>query len=180
MAIDGKQMQAFAKGGPPPNKGEHSEEGEPDAAEHEEDGGEANYDHLKQLLEQHGQDVEACVEELDPEQLANFAEELSDADKQILREGFDALEQGLTDEAKSVLPGIDEKHAEEIGQHLESEGVVQDGHSVGAWLFRVGQMLESGDSDEESDDDEESDADDSEGDDAGGDDAGANDAEGDD
>ncbi len=151
MAIDAKKMQAFTKqgpkggggGGPPPNKGaEGGGHEEPDDEQAEGGGEEPKYDKLLALLEQHGQDIEACIEELDPEQLTNFGEELSSADKEILREGFDDLEQAVVDEGKHVLAGIDEGEAEKLGEHLESEGAVKDGHVVGAWLFRVGQMLD--------------------------------------
>lgn len=180
MAIDAKKMQAFVKQGPgsgtkgpPPNKG--AKDGADDEAdkaaggEDDEEGGD-KYGHLTDLLKQHGQDIEACIEELDPDQLANFGEELADSDKEILRQGFDDLDQGVTDEAKHVLAGIDEEDAGKIGEQLEGDGAVQDGHTVGAWLFRVGQMLDEAppssekggddkdDEDEEGQDDEEDEA----------------------
>jgi hypothetical protein len=163
MAIDPKKLEAFAnqgkKGGPPPPHGEP--EGN-EGAEHEEDGGATKFDKIKALLEQNSDDVKACLEELDPDALSNFGEELEDAEKQILREGFEDLEQPLVDEARHVLGGISEQEADELGTHLESEGKADDGHAVAAWLYRLGQLIESGGEEEDKDDEDESEEDDEE------------------
>ena len=165
MAINAKQMQAFAnKGGPKggaPAAGEltgkhkaddhgaagedyseedHNEEGEPAEQEHEEDNGDARFDVLKQLLEEHAEDLEAAAEELDPADLAE--EELPAADEKILHEAIGMLDKKLRKELqKTCSGGISREEADELADHLAEEEKIEMPEQVAGWLYHVARLV---------------------------------------
>lgn len=150
--MDAKKLAAFANQGQPQlQKGQpggggkpHQEPEHDEGAEHEEDEGQPKFDHLKALLEQHAEDIEAAVEEMDPDLLSNYSEQLEAGDEQVLHESFGDLEDELKSEMEKTLKGVGYDDANELAEHLEGEGLVEDAHLVAGWLFRVGQMLEEG------------------------------------
>jgi len=139
MAIDPKQLEAFAgNGGPPP--GEDDGQSSMDDGDDQQEGGPGKFGQLLTLLEANAADVEALAEEFDPDQLTDPGQELDPGDQDALKEGVESLDQPLQDEIAKALPGITIDEARELANHLESESIVDDADRFAGWLFRVGQL----------------------------------------
>jgi hypothetical protein len=132
MAMDPKKLQAFAggdDGGDAPAGGQPSKQEMEDALSQANEGsdteeeGEGKYSDLIPLLERDADDVQSSIEELPPE---------------ILLDGIQVLQPDLVGELKSSLSqGIEEDDAQAIADHLETEGMYDDGSKLAGWLIRV-------------------------------------------
>lgn len=175
MAIDPKQLEAFAgNGGPPPGEDDGQSPGSGGDGGDDQEGGPGKFGQLLTLLEANAEDIESLAEEFDPDQLTDPGQELDPSDQDALKEGVESLDQPLQDEIAKSLPGITIDEARELANHLESESIVDDADRFAGWLFRVGQLDLAGGEDEDDDDEEEAEPEEDDGDDAdsGGDDAG--------
>lgn len=170
MVMDPDKLAAFATNGGPPPGGDESADADAGGDDTGDDNDPGQFGQLLTLLENNADDVMSLTDEFDPDELTDESTELDDGEKQTLLEGVQSLDQALQGEL-AKLTGISLDDAQNLAQHLESEGVVDDAERLGGWLFRVGQIdLSGGDDSEDSDDTEDSD---DSGDDAGGDDADA-------
>ena len=153
MAIDPSKLQAFAQHGGDHDEGEEgppsSKGGGPESGE-----GGKDYGPLEAALQEHADDVEQCVDELDPDALDNPDADMSPEDVEILKEGFEALDPGLKKEVERCVGGISFQDAQEIGEHLADAEHVEDGDRVGGWLYRLGEHVVHGDGDHDEDDEE--------------------------
>lgn len=154
MPIDPNSLAAFAgTGGPPPGADESADA---DQGGGDEEEGPGQFGQLLTLLENNADDVMALTEEYDPDELSDESAELDDSEKKSMLEGVQSLDQALQGEL-GKLSGVSLDDAENMAQHLEGEGIIDDAERLGGWLFRVGQLDLSGDGSEEDDaEDEES------------------------
>ena len=147
MAMDPKKLQAFAggdDGGDAPAGGQPSKQEMEDALSQANEGsdteeeGEGKYSDLIPLLERDADDVQSSIEELPPEILEDPRAELASEDEQTLLDGIQVLQPDLVGELKSSLSqGIEEDDAQAIADHLETEGMYDDGSKLAGWLIRV-------------------------------------------
>lgn len=177
MAMDPKKLQAFAggdDGGGAPAGGQPSEQEMEDALSQANEGGETEeegegkYSELIPLLERDADDVQSSIEELPPEILEDPRAELAPEDEQTLLDGIQVLQPDLVSELKSSLSqGIEEDDAQAIADHLETEGMYDDGSKLAGWLIRVASVagqIESEAPEEEPDEEDENDQDEQPGD----------------
>jgi hypothetical protein len=122
------------------DEGEGNEEQSEGEGEDFKEGGPGKYGMLIPVIEQFAQDIEACCDELDTEYLTDTSEEMPEDEKQILQEGYDALEDNLK-EALSVASGITPDDAMKLAQHLADEDIIEDDDRVAGWLVRLGQII---------------------------------------
>lgn len=155
MAIKPSALEAFAN---PMEEDAGDLPAEEGAPEDMQEGGPGKFGQLITLLEQHAEDVMPLTDEFDPDQLSDVAQELDDSEKDQLREGVKALDEELQAELKSALPDITIEEAQEVADHLESEGIVDDAARLAGWLFRLGEVgLSEGGEEEDTDVDEDAD-----------------------
>lgn len=161
MPIDPKKMQAFAAG-PEPDEDDGPEAAEA-GPEDKEDEGEGKFDELMPLLEEHAGEIEDAAMDLECNPQAVMAgEEVEEEVSDRLQEGYDALDQALT-EGLSPLVDATPEDCEALAQHLHDEGMIDQLDEVGAWLWLVAQNMfgaggeggdeEGGEEDEELDED---------------------------
>lgn len=157
--IDPNKMEAFMQVGPKPEGGDlsgfkkggeaKSEEPKPPSEDMKE-GGQGRFGSLIPLLEESAEELEACCDELDPEQLGNPNEPFDEENHDIFIEAFSDLPEDLQDELMSVLAEpLEVEEAEELGAHLEGEGMVTDGERIGNYLRHVCRAIEDGEIGEE-------------------------------
>lgn len=154
MAIDPSKMEAFAQG---PNPGGNADltalkggGGEPagDAAPSSEDmkeGGQGKFSALIPLLEEAAEEIEACCDELDPEQLGKPEEDFDDENHDIFVESFAELPDDLKAEMLEALAdGITPEEADELATHLEGEGMIEDAERFANYLQHVARAIDDG------------------------------------
>jgi hypothetical protein len=139
MSLDPKQLEAFVNGPKPlrgdlDDMGSVGDTGEPQPQK-------KNFEPLKQLLTKFGDEVEMCLDEVDPETLEDLELDLEDSERTILEDGFNGLDRKFLRIAKPLLTGISQEEAATIGQELEETGLAEDGLRLGGWLFRLGQVF---------------------------------------
>jgi hypothetical protein len=137
MAIKPSALEAFAnpideEGGDVP-----AEEGAPEDAQ---EGGPGKFGMLITLLEQFAEDVLPLTEEFNPDQLIDVGQELDEAEQDQIREGVGQLDEELQAELASALPGVTLEEAQEVADHLEAEGIIDDAAALAGWLFRIGEV----------------------------------------
>lgn len=141
MGIDKGQLQAFAGGGGGAGEApEEEEHAEPDAEAGEELGAAEAYAPLIDLLEEFGEEVQECVDELDGQMLMDPELDIEPADEQILTEGLASLDRRLVKQLAVDLPGMPPEAIDAIGAHIEDEGHSADGGLLAGWLWRVQQV----------------------------------------
>jgi hypothetical protein len=146
MPLDPKQLESFARG---PKPGEAELDPELSSAiddEHEEtletdaddtaafEGALGDFVHA---LEANAEDIDELALELTDDQLDAPTEDPSDEDRAtIMRHVEDGdIDGELLRFAKEALPDLDLDTAEKIGEHLATEGMVQDPAPVVAYLL---------------------------------------------
>lgn len=147
MAIDPKKLEAFAGKGKPPkgddagdNLGEGDGHTEPDNEVGEDVGGIEKYVPLLQLLEEYQDDVEQCIDELDPETLLDVEADMAPEDQQIMKEGYESLDKRLKKElVKAADMGTEECTL--IADHLYNEDKISDPEKLEGWLCRIAALL---------------------------------------
>lgn len=155
MAIDPKQLEAFAN--PDGEGGEGDMPPEEEAPPQE--GGDSNFDALIPLLEANAEELESNAEELDGDLLLNVEQPLEEEDQAALIEGLEALPDDLK-EGLRAAQGLDLEKAEQLAQHLEAEEMIGDADRFAAYLVRAQQALggmteEAEEGEEEAEEDEE-------------------------
>lgn len=156
MAIDPNKMAAFAQQGPKPEadlsklnpgggeKGAEGGGGEP-SSEDMKEGGQGKFGSLIPLLEEQAEEIEACCDELDPEQLANPEEPFDDENHDIFVESFAELDDALKDALiEAFAEGLKPEEADELATHLEGEGMIEDTERVANYLRHVARAIEDG------------------------------------
>jgi len=138
--MDPKQLEAFVNG-PKPLRGDLNEMDMAGGEEGEQTVQKKNFEPLKSLLTKFGDEVEMCLDEVDPETLEDLELELEDSERQILEEGFNGLDRKFLRIAKPLITGIKPEEAQTIAQELEDTGLTDDGLRLGGWLFRMGQVF---------------------------------------
>jgi hypothetical protein len=153
--MDAKKLAAFAQGGQAGDEEEAGGEGE------EVQEGMGRFGALLPLLEENAEAVQELMDEVDSEMLTDLGRELPPEDAQAVQDALDELDDALVDEMRRAFSsGLSPELAQELGDHLEAEGIAEDGQLFGGWLFRAAQVLagptdEADGADEEEEEEEE-------------------------
>lgn len=107
------------------------------------------YAELVKALEDNSDDVENSLDGLDQEFLTDSSATPDDEQRQELEEVLEGLPQDLTDLMRQHLPGCSWDDAMGIASHLEEEGMISDADPVAGLLFHAGQVLGSGEPEQE-------------------------------
>jgi hypothetical protein len=155
MAIDPNKMAAFAQQGPKPGSANLAQLGkgggedrsvEPaPPSEDMQEGGQGRFSKLISLLEENAEELEACCDELDPEQLASPDKPFDDDNYDIFMESFASMEDDLKDELVSALAdGLTPEQADQLATHLEGENMIEDSERVANYLLHIARAIEAG------------------------------------
>ena len=179
MAIPAKNLQAFAGGDspaggppaggntPPADSGADKSKGEGGGEESKPES--TRFLKLLPLLIEHGKDIEACCDELDPDVLTDPEKPLEEDQAEMFKDSLEGLDSDLLASMKDAFKGgIDQDEAEALAEHMVDSEAVDDAEPVAGWLFRAAKELgEPGsqdapdpDADEDDDTSEEGDTDD--------------------
>lgn len=128
--IDPKNLQAFANSTPKIESYEGS-----DIEDEDEEGNEDRLGDLRPIAEAHADDFAELHANLSPEVLDDAELPLTDEDRLVLESDF-AFQDPEFCVALAAVPDFTAQDGADLGEHLEENGFVTDGASVGAWLYR--------------------------------------------